>query len=100
MADEFPDDGQSVPDDVWIRHGLERGLVPLCKDGRIRSRAHERRPIVDHQAVMFYLDNQQLLVEEMLRRIHAAQREIYRAVVRPGPAIYAIGCEGIRRTWP
>lgn len=100
MAEEFPDDGQQVEDEVWIAYGLERGWVPLCKDGRIKGRDDERAPLVRHAGVLFYLDNQQLRAEEMFRRIHEAQEAVYRAVAHGGPAAYAIGATGIRRTWP
>lgn len=100
IAAEFPDDAQDIPDEAWITYGLERGWHPLCKDGRIKARAHERQPLVDKNAVLFYLDNQQLPISEMVRRIHGAQQEIYRAAEKEGPAAYAIGLEGIRRTWP
>jgi len=100
MADEFPNDGQDTPDEVWIEHGLARGWVPLCKDGRIKGRAGEREPVERRNAVLFYLDNQRLRFEEMARRIHTAQAGIYRAVARGGPAIYAISANGVRRTWP
>ncbi|MFI0943599.1 toxin-antitoxin system, toxin component, PIN family protein [Streptomyces sp. NPDC021020] len=100
IADVFPDDAQDIADEDWIRYGLEHQWVPLCKDGRIKGKEHERRPLLDHSAVLFYLDNQQLRIDEMVRRIHRAQPEIVRAVGRKGPAAYAIGELAIRRTWP
>ena len=100
MAEEFPNDGQDVADEDWIEYGLKRGWMPLCKDGRIKGRDHERAPLVAHAGVLFYLDNQSLLVEDMFRRIHQSQAVIHRAVARGGPAAYAIGADAIRRTWP
>ncbi|GAA0915252.1 toxin-antitoxin system, toxin component, PIN family protein [Streptomyces thermoalcalitolerans] len=100
VADEFPDDGQQTPDEEWIEHALLRGWVPLCKDGRIRGRDRERKPIGYHAGVLFYLDNQSLRIEEMVQRIHQAQARIYQAVARGGPAIYAIKNGGITKTWP
>ncbi|MCX5161633.1 hypothetical protein OOK39_20490 [Streptomyces sp. NBC_00264] len=46
IAEEFPDDAQDISDEAWIAYGLERGWHPLCKDGRIKTRAHERQPLV------------------------------------------------------
>ena len=100
IAEEFPNDAQAVSDADWIDYGLNRGWVPLCKDGRIRGRDHEREPIERHAGVLFYLDNQQLLVDEMVRRIARAGAEIIKAVARSGPALYAIGADTIRQTWP
>lgn len=100
IGDEFPDDAQDVPDEQWIEHGLDRNWVPLCKDGRIKGRAREHNPLVDYEAVLFYLDNQQLLVAEMVARFEANLDNIKRAVRRGGPAIYAVAATGIRKTWP
>lgn len=100
ITEEFPYDAQDIPDEEWIAYGLQRGWHPLCKDGRIKTRAHEREPLVDKCGVLFYLDNQQLPISEMVRRIHASQAEIYRSACRKGPAAYAIGSDGIRKTWP
>ena len=52
-----PDDAQHTPDEEWLAYGLDRGWTPLCKDGRIKGRATERQPLVDHSAALFYLDN-------------------------------------------
>lgn len=99
-TDHFPNDAQYVEDADWLAYGLDRGWSPLCKDGRIRGRDAERAPVEQHQAVLFYLDNQRLVVDEMVRRFHQAQNAIYRAVSRGGPRIYAVGQNGIRLTWP
>lgn len=100
ITDHFPRDAQDVPDEEWTEYGLARGWVPLCKDSRIRGRDVEREPVERHEAVLFYLDNQQLLIKDMVTRIHQAQRPIHRAIDRGGPALYAIGANGIRKTWP
>lgn len=88
-AKHFPDDAQDVPDVAWLNYGLERGWSPLCKDGRIRGRQAEREPLEVHGAVLFYLDNQQLVVVEMVHRFHRSQQAIYRAVAGGGPRAYA-----------
>jgi hypothetical protein len=100
VADHFENDAQAIPDEEWMGFGLSRGWSPLCKDGRIKGRSHERAPLETHRAVLFYLDNQRLVRSEMIGRLHCAQNQIYRAVARGGPAAYAVGERGIRRTWP
>lgn len=100
ITDHFADDAQDIPDEDWLAYGLEHGWSPLCKDGRIKGRSHERAPLEAHQAVLFYLDNQCLVRAEMIRRFHGARQHIHRAVVRGGPAAYAVNAVGIRRTWP
>ncbi|GAA3889711.1 hypothetical protein GCM10022243_63110 [Saccharothrix violaceirubra] len=99
-AEHFPNDAQHISDEVWLAYGLEHGWSPLCKDGRIKGREAERAPLEVHAAVLFYLDNQRLVRAEMVRRFHDAQQRIYRAAHRGGPAAYAVGSDGIRRTWP
>lgn len=99
-VDHFPNDAQDTSDDDWMRFGLARGWHPLHKDGRIRGREVERRPLQEFDAPMFYLDNQQLKIAEMIQRFHNAQRQIYRKVEAGGAACYAVSAKGIRRTWP
>ena len=98
--DHFPDDAQDVDDDVWMRYGLDRGWFPLHKDGRIRGREVERRPIIEFDSPMFYLDNQQLKIAEMVRRFQSSRAQIYLRTRRGGAACWAVGADGIRRTWP
>ncbi|MDQ1037801.1 hypothetical protein QFZ75_004217 [Streptomyces sp. V3I8] len=100
IGDVFPDDGQSVPDEEWITHGLDRSWVPLSKDGRIKTRDLEIRPVLEREAVLFYLDNQQLRSIEMVERLVAHRDAIHRAVKNGGPAAYAVRHDRIERTWP
>ena len=100
IADEFPDDAQNVADDTWIDYGLARSWVPVCKDGRIKGRTDERHPLVVHQAALFYLDNQQLRIADMIARLSVNHARIERAAKRGGPAIYAVSADGVRKTWP
>lgn len=99
-VDHFPDDARDVPDEDWLAYGLDRGWSPLCKDGRIKGREVEREPLERYGAVLFYLDNQRLVVAEMVERFHFSQMAITRAVARGGPAAYAVRAADIRRTWP
>lgn len=100
ITDHFPNDAQDVPDEEWLDHGLARGWVPLCKDGRIKGRHHERGPLVVRSAVLFYLNNQQLRRDEMIARFERARMAIERAVERGGPAVYAVTETTVRRVWP
>jgi PIN domain-containing protein len=100
IADVFPDDAQDIADDAWIDYGLVRHWVPVCKDGRIRGRTEERHPLVVHGAVLFYLDNQQLRIAEMITRLEENRSRIEQAARRGGPAICAISADRVRRTWP
>ncbi|WP_067660475.1 toxin-antitoxin system, toxin component, PIN family protein [Nocardia harenae] len=101
IAHHFADDAQGTADEEWIRYGLERGWIPLCKDGKIRSRPVERQPLIDYSAPLFYLESRQLKVSEMVERLHAARPRIHRAVAKGGPAAYAVGANGqVTKRWP
>ncbi|WP_328914322.1 MULTISPECIES: toxin-antitoxin system, toxin component, PIN family protein [unclassified Streptomyces] len=96
----FPADAQDIPDPEWIAHGLDRGWVPLSKDGRIKTRDQEIQPVFDRSAVLFYLNNQQLPTLDMVERLHLCRNAIHQAIDKGGPAAYAVGRDGIDRTWP
>lgn len=100
IGDVFPDDGQDVADEEWIAHGLDQSWVPLSKDGRIKSRDLEIRPVLEREAVLFYLDNQQLRSVEMVERLDAHREAIHRAVGKGGPTAYAVRRDRVERTWP
>lgn len=96
----FPNDAAEIADEEWLAYGFQRGWTPLCKDGRIKGRAEERRPLELYGGVLFYLDNQQLLRAEMVRRFHQARSMIERCVHKGGPAAYAVRSDRVERTWP
>lgn len=100
IGEVYPADAQDVSDQDWITYGLDQGWVPLSKDGRIKTRDVEIRPVLDRSAVLFYLDNQQLRTAEMVQRFHASRHAIHQAIEKGGPATYAVGADGIRQTWP
>lgn len=100
IGDVFPDDGQDIADDEWITHGLDQSWVPLSKDGRIKTRDLEIQPVLDREAVLFYLDNQQLRSAEMVERLDSHRDAIHRAIEKGGPAAYAVRRDRIERTWP
>lgn len=100
IGDVFPADAQDISDQDWITHGLDQGWVPLSKDGRIKTRDLEIQPVFDRSAVLFYLNNQQLRSIEMVERLHICRDAIHRAIGKGGPAAYAVGADGIERTWP
>jgi hypothetical protein len=100
IGDVYPLDAQDIADEVWLRHGLDQGWVPLSKDGRIKTRDNEIQPVYDSAAVLFYLDNQQLRSLEMVERLHTHRDRIHKATTEGGPAAYAVRADRIDRTWP
>ncbi|MGA6170813.1 toxin-antitoxin system, toxin component, PIN family protein [Streptomyces sp. NPDC012600] len=100
IGDAFPEDGQRIADEEWIDHGLRRAWVPLSKDGRIKTRDAEIQPVLDHKAVFFYLDNQQLPSIQMVERLDTHRTAIHQAIEKGGPSAYAVRHDRIERTWP
>ncbi|MDQ3577026.1 MAG: hypothetical protein M3443_05390 [Actinomycetota bacterium] len=99
-SEHFANDAQDVADEDWLTYGIQRGWSPLCKDGRIKGRQSERAPLEKYGAVLFYLDNQRLVVSAMVERFHRSQDAIFRAVEQGGPAAFAVREFGLQRTWP
>jgi hypothetical protein len=102
ITDHFPGDADNVSDPDWMEYGLQRGWIPLHKDGRIRGNPTEREPDERHKSPMFYLDNQQLPINEMVRRIHMNQGKIYALARRRrrAAACYAVNDSGVHKRWP
>jgi hypothetical protein len=100
IGDVFPDDGQDAPDEEWITYGLDRSWVPLSKDGGSRPGTWRSSPSWKREAVLFYLDNQQLRSVEMVERLVARRDAIHRAVEKGGPAACAVRHDRVERTWP
>lgn len=68
--------------------------------GRLKTRNQEIRPVLEREAVLCYLDNQQLRSAEMVERLVARRDAIHRAVEKGNPAAYAVRQDRIERTWP
>lgn len=102
IHDYFPNDAEDVSDPDWIEYGLQRGWIPLHKDGRIIGNPTERAPIERHVAPMFFLDNQRLPIVEMVRRFHDNQSKIYAITHRrrKAAACYAVSGTGVHKRWP
>jgi PIN domain-containing protein len=77
ISGQFPNDADRVNDPDWMEFGLQRGWLPFHKDGRIVGNPTEREPIELHRSPTFYLDDEQLPIDEVLRRIHMNQSKIY-----------------------
>ncbi|WP_199809871.1 hypothetical protein [Streptomyces sp. NRRL F-5126] len=60
-----------------------------------------RQPVLEREAVLFYLDNQQLRSVEMVERLVARREVIHRAAAeKGGPVAYAVRHNRVERTWP
>ncbi|MGA6155566.1 hypothetical protein ACPEIC_19675 [Stenotrophomonas sp. NPDC087984] len=100
LSEVYADDGQHIPDEEWIAHGLGQGWALLTQDERIRYRAHERGALANGNKPLFYLSKKDLLIVDKVRRFHSQQTAIYRAAARGESAIYAVYEDRIEKKWP
>jgi len=101
MADVYGERiGQGLADEEWLRDAGERGWVVLMKDAKIRYRPAELQVVVDHGLRAFCLTNANLRGVEMAARLVTDLPRILRVAREPGPYIYGVYADGIRRLWP
>lgn len=72
----------------------------LMKDDAIRRRPAERDALVEASVRAFCLTNAQLRSTEQTARIVAKRHRIIHQARKPGPYIYGVYDQGIRRLWP
>jgi PIN like domain len=101
MADVYSERiGQGLADEEWLRDAGKRGWVVLMKDAKIRYRPAELRVVVDHGLRTFCLTNANLRGAEMAARFVANLPRIVRVAQEPGPYIFGVYADGLRRIWP
>lgn len=93
--------GQGLADEEWLRDAGERGWVVLMKDAKIRYRPAELQVLAAHELRTFCLTNANLRGVEMAARFVTNLPRILRAAERePGPYIYGVYSNSLRRLWP
>lgn len=101
MADVYGERiGQGLADEEWLHDAGEHGWVVLMKDAKIRYRPAELGVIVDHGLRAFCLTNANLRGVDMAERLVANLPRILRAAKEPGPYIYGVYPDALRRLWP
>jgi hypothetical protein len=101
MADVYGEQiGQRLTDETWLRDIGRRDWVVLMKDDAIRRRPAEREALIAGGVRAFCLTNAQLRGDEQARRLVANLDAIQRQAANPGPYIYGVYENGIRRLWP
>lgn len=99
VADLYPDDAQSIPDQQWIAEGCERGWVLLTKDKRIRYRADELAALQNGH--LFCLSDGNANLDAISGAFGAAMPAILRAVRRHPLGFWHVHANGtIKKMWP
>lgn len=101
MADIYGEKrAQLLTDEVWLRDAGRKDWIVLTKDDAIRRRPAERDALTEAAVRVFCLTNRNLRGAEQTERFVSNRHRILRQARRPGPYIYGVYAEGIRRLWP
>lgn len=101
MADVYGERiGQGLNDEEWIGDAGRNGWVVLMKDAMVRYRPAELQTLIDHRVRAFCLTNANLRGAEQAERFVTNLPRIMRVAERPGPYIYGVYREELRRVWP
>ena len=92
--------GQGLADEDWLGDVGEHGWVVLLKDTKIRYRPAELDAITAHGIRTFCLANANLRAADQAERLVANLPQITRLAEEPGPYIYGVYADGVRRLWP
>lgn len=101
MAEVYGEEqAQRLADEVWLRDAGENGWIVLTKDHAIRRRPAERDAINDAAVRVFCLTTAQLRGAEQTERFVQNRHRIIRQARKPGPYIYGVYENGLKRLWP
>lgn len=101
MADVYGEErAQRLPDQVWLRDAGKNQWVVLTKDDAIRRRPAERDAMIDAAVRVFCLTTAQLRGVEQTARFINNRHGIIRQARKPGPYIYGVYDNAIKRLWP
>lgn len=92
--------GHGLADEDWLGDVGEHGWVVLLKDTKIRYRPAELDAITAHGIRAFCLANANLRAADQAERLVANLPQITRLAEKPGPYIYGVYADGVRRLWP
>jgi PIN like domain len=87
-------------DTAWIELTARRGWVVLTKDNRIRRRLVECQAIEEGKVRVFCLTNAGLTFAEQASYLVANRFRIIQASREPGPYLYGVYKDRIRKLWP
>jgi len=88
---------QATDDPNWIALTAQRGWIGFHKDAAIRRNEVERRTIVEHGARLFCVPRADIIAEHLAQRYLNNLAAIARAAREPGPYIYGVYPNEIKR---
>ncbi len=91
---------QKLDDEEWLEEAGKRNWVVLMKDAAIRRRPTEREALSRAGVRAFCLTNAQLRGAEQTARFVDNIGRITRQADTPGPYIYGVYADHLRRLWP
>lgn len=91
---------QETSDQEWIERAGKENWVVLTKDDRIRYRRVEREAFVAANLRVLCLTNANLRGDEQIERFVGNIDRIVRRSLKPGPYIFGVYRNGLRRIWP
>jgi PIN like domain len=101
LADVYGEQTAQETEDVdWIRLAAQRDWIVLCKDDRIRRRPAERDALIEGRVRAFCLTNANLGFEVQAAYFTANHHRILLAARKPGPYLYGVNRDSIKRLWP
>lgn len=92
--------GQLLADEVWLRDAGQNDWIVLTKDDAIRRRPAERDALTEAAVRVFCLTNRHLRGTEQTERFVSNRHRILRQARKPGPYIYGVYKQGLKRLWP
>jgi hypothetical protein len=92
--------GQGLADEDWLGDVGGHGWAVLLKDSKIRYRPAELGAITTHGIRAFCLTNANLRAADQAERLVTNLPQITRLAEEPGPYIYGVYTDGVRRLWP
>src|SRR5262249_23108431 len=101
LADVYGEMAAQETEDVeWIRRAAQEGWAVLCKDDRIRRRPAERDALTEGKVRVFCLMNANLGFAGQAAYFMTNRHRIIQASARPGPYLYGVYKDTIRKLWP
>lgn len=91
---------QLLADEIWLGDAGKNDWIVLTKDDAIRRRPAERDALTEAAVRVFCLTNRNMRGAEQTKRFVSNRHRILRLARKPGPYIYGVYAEGLRRLWP